>query len=274
MAQVKTRATSTSHLSNLVGTGRELLVSEPPTVRDILRYGIYLRDQSKDDRRNYPADQLVGDTFLGLIGQWSKANALFKPPVINEKVTIMSKLKEVWNQAVTCSLGKGRLDAKERFSVKLDPLFDMLTCKCQISSCERGGCDGCVIQDNINCSCSGEKRIPLKDITYIKGQKEKVGSKGPHQMGAPNLQEHKRQVGTLERQGMEKEERRRSKEETRQPGRMLRDVWQIVMRIWNWGVVLKMSLSLKLSSSLKLSLSLQLQQKYRKTMMIFQILRL
>ena len=40
-------------------------------------------------------DQLVGDIFPGLIGQWSKANALFKPPVINEKVTIMSKLKEV-----------------------------------------------------------------------------------------------------------------------------------------------------------------------------------
>ncbi|KAI4806672.1 hypothetical protein KUCAC02_017487 [Chaenocephalus aceratus] len=158
MAQVKTRAKSTSHLSNLVGTGRELLVSELPTVRDILRYGIYLRDQSKDDRRNYPVDQLVDDIFPGLIGQWSKANALFKPPVINEKVTIMPKLKE-----------------------------------CQ-SSCERGGCDGCVMQAHINCSCSREKRIPLKDLAYIKGQKEKVGSKRPHQMGAPDLQEHKRQA--------------------------------------------------------------------------------
>ena len=67
------------------------MVSELPTVRDILRYGIYLRDQSKDDRRNYPVDQLVGDIFPGLIGQWSKVNALFKPPVINEKVTIMSQ---------------------------------------------------------------------------------------------------------------------------------------------------------------------------------------
>ncbi|XP_030289795.1 receptor-type tyrosine-protein phosphatase F-like isoform X5 [Sparus aurata] len=36
----------------------ELLVSELPTVRDILRYGIYLREQCEDDRRNYPVDQL------------------------------------------------------------------------------------------------------------------------------------------------------------------------------------------------------------------------
>uniref|UniRef100_UPI00358F4F97 uncharacterized protein n=1 Tax=Myxine glutinosa TaxID=7769 RepID=UPI00358F4F97 len=218
MAQVRTRMKSSSHLSNLVGTGQELLVSELPTVRDILRYGIYLREQSEDDRRNYPVDQLVSDIYPGLICQWSKANALFKPPVINEKVTIMSKLKEVWNQAVRFSLGKGKLDAKERFIVKLDKLFDILTCKCQITSCEGGGCEageGCVIQAHINCSCSREKMIPVKDLAYIKGQKEKVGSKGPHQMGSPDLPEHKRQVRTLERQENKKnaEKRRRSKEE-------------------------------------------------------------
>ena len=46
-------------------------------------------------------------------------------------------------------------------------------------------------------------------------QKEKIGSKGPHQMGAPDLPEHTRQVRTLERQGAEKktEKRKRSMEE-------------------------------------------------------------
>lgn len=216
MAHVKTRTKSSSHLSIFVGNGQELLVSELPTVRDILRYGIYLREQCEDDRRNYPVDQLVGDIYPALIGQWRKANALFKPPVINEKVTIMSKLKDVWNQAVKFSLGKGKLDAKERFMLKLDKLFDILTCKCQITNCEEEGCEGCVNQAHINCSCSREKKIPVKELAYIKGQKEKVGSKGPHQMGGPDLPEHKRQVKKLERQGMEKkgEERRRSKGES------------------------------------------------------------
>ena len=90
MDRVRTRTNSSSHLSNLVGTGRELLVSELPTARDILRYGIYLREHSIDDKRNYPLDELIGDIYPGLICQWSKANALFNPPVINEKVTIMS----------------------------------------------------------------------------------------------------------------------------------------------------------------------------------------
>ncbi|KAK1903374.1 Protein purity of essence [Dissostichus eleginoides] len=71
----------------------------------------------------------------------------------------MSKLKEVWNQAVKFSLGKGKLDAKER---------------------------------------DRKRRLEVKDPTK----------------GAPDLQEHKRQVRTLERQGMENmaEKRRRSKE--------------------------------------------------------------
>ena len=219
MAKVKTRTQSHSHLTNLAGSGRELLVSDLPTLRDILRYGIYLREQSEENKCNYSVDQLVEDIFPVLICQWRKANALFKPPVINDKRTIIIKLKEVWNQATNFSLGRGKLDAKERFNVKLDKLFDILNCKCELTSCDGAGCEGCVTQAHIKCSCTREKRIPVKDLAYIKGQREKVGSKGPHQMVGPDLPEHKRQVRTLERKVMEKkmaekaEKRRKSMDE-------------------------------------------------------------
>ena len=55
----------------------------------------------------------------------------------------------------------------------------------RLAVCEQAGCEGCVIEAHINCSCSKERKIPVKDLAYIKGQKEKVGSKGPHQMGDP-----------------------------------------------------------------------------------------
>ncbi|KAG0710812.1 hypothetical protein GWK47_002434 [Chionoecetes opilio] len=38
-----------------------------------------------------------------------------------------------------------------------------------MKSCEVGGCEGCEIQAHINCSCSREKKIPLKDLAYIMG---------------------------------------------------------------------------------------------------------
>lgn len=215
MAQVRTRTKSSCHMSKFVGNGQELLVSDLPTVRDILRYGIFLREHSEYDRRNYQVDKLVGDIYTALIRQWRKANALFKPPIINEKITIISKIKNFWNQAVNFSLGKGKGDAKKQFVTKLDKLFDILNCKCQITSCEDEGCEGCVIQAHIKCSCSREKKIPIKDLAYIKGQKEKAGSKGPHQMGGPDLPEHNRQAKILERQLMKNKAKKRkiSKEE-------------------------------------------------------------
>ena len=215
MAKVRTRSNSTSHLSIFVGTGRKLLVSELPTVRDILRYGIYLREQSEEDKRNYPVEKLVKDIYNDLILQWKKANALFTQPVINSRVTIMSKLKEVWDEAVKISLGKGKLEVKKKFSDKLDKLFDILTCKCHIRTCEEVGCNGCEVQSHINCSCSKEKKIPIKDLSYIKGQKEKIGSKGPHQIAGPDIPEHKKQSRSLERKNIEenRDRKRRSKEE-------------------------------------------------------------
>ena len=76
-------------MSNFVGTEMELLVSDLSSVRDVLMYGIYLREQSLDDKRNYHVNTLVGDIYPSLIVQWSKANALCKAPVINKKCTIL-----------------------------------------------------------------------------------------------------------------------------------------------------------------------------------------
>nr|XP_027220371.1 uncharacterized protein LOC113812651 [Penaeus vannamei] len=96
--------------------------------------------------------------------------------------------------------------------VKVNKLFDILTCKCHITICEE---EGCVNQAQINCSCCREKKIPVKELAYVKGQKEKVGGIGPHQMGGPDLLKHKRQVKTLDRQEIENKakKRRRSKVE-------------------------------------------------------------
>lgn len=65
-------------------------------------------------------------------------------------------------------------------------------------------------QGHITCSSSSEIGIPDKEFIYIKGQKEKAGSK--RQMGGPDLPEHKRQLKKLERdrrQEMKKGRKRR-----------------------------------------------------------------
>ena len=46
MAPKKTRNTSATHLSRFVSRGKQLLLSELHTARDILRYEIFLRETS------------------------------------------------------------------------------------------------------------------------------------------------------------------------------------------------------------------------------------
>lgn len=61
-------------------------MSELQTVRDILSYGIFLREESVDDRKNYQVDKLMGDIYPALICQFGKANVLFKKIIITPKI--------------------------------------------------------------------------------------------------------------------------------------------------------------------------------------------
>ena len=116
----RTRNISSSHLSNYLGVGKELLQSELPTARYTLRYGILIRELSEADRRNLEVAQLVEMMVKALQDIWQRANALFKPPVTNDPRTIHLKLKTLWQKAFSFSLRKGKLTDKEMFTSKLD----------------------------------------------------------------------------------------------------------------------------------------------------------
>jgi hypothetical protein len=45
----RTRYSTFTHLGNFLGTGRQLLPSELPTLRDVLRYGLLLRELSESE---------------------------------------------------------------------------------------------------------------------------------------------------------------------------------------------------------------------------------
>ena len=126
MAPIKTRRQVSTHLHHLVGSGRELPVAELPTVRDLIRYGLHLRDTSDKNRRNYTNYNLVNDLTTGLLAQWCKANPKFSGSVVNSRVRIKAKLKSMWEQANKISVGRVKLWEKEIFMNKLDRLVDIL----------------------------------------------------------------------------------------------------------------------------------------------------
>ena len=71
---VKTRHTSGSKLGEYLGAGRDLLNSELPTLRDVLRLGIkYQEDKvcTEDTERNlYPVKHLIKDMAKEVNAMW------------------------------------------------------------------------------------------------------------------------------------------------------------------------------------------------------------
>ena len=154
---VKTRSQSSSHLSDYVGSGRILLASELPTSRDLLRLGILLRGQSSDDHE-LPVSKLCQDILPILLGSWSKANALFKYPVIKHERTVLRRIENIWKSALLVARGKGKSSEVKNLEDKLDKLFDILNCECPFWECQSCACDGCEVGVHVSCACSRDKK--------------------------------------------------------------------------------------------------------------------
>lgn len=182
-----------------------MLPSELPTLRDVLRYGLLLREQGGENVKNYPAITHAKDFYPKMLEKWELANSCFVVPILNSRVTVMKKIEENWEKAKNISLGRGKLEVKETFIATLDKLFDILICKCEIKlysefECPCPGGADCKHEVHISCSCSKDMKIPVKELLFINSQREKVGSVGQHQIGLPDLPEHRRQIKKQKRQ--------------------------------------------------------------------------
>ncbi|KAG7172541.1 hypothetical protein Hamer_G029589, partial [Homarus americanus] len=114
-----------------------------------------------------------------LLHQWTKANALFKPPVINQCRTIELKLTKLWHKAVETSLGK-----RENNS-------------------------------HIDCGCPREKKIPVLELEFIKAQRTNAEGQGSMQMGSIDYSETKKQIANAKKreQIREREQKKKMKSE-------------------------------------------------------------
>ena len=70
----KTRHASGSKMSDLLGPGKEFTLSELPTLREVLRYGIWLRLENTEDQRNYNNKEIAKDIVGKVLEQWARAS--------------------------------------------------------------------------------------------------------------------------------------------------------------------------------------------------------
>ena len=203
---VRTRHSSETKLASYIGPGKALLGTELPTLRCILRHGLLLQEErlakcGTESMSTYPLKDLARDMTEALLNVWHKANLQFCPPVVTAEDSIQKKLKLAWETLQNIAWKRVTKKSQiEAFEGKLDKLVDITKCRCEIVLCESFGCpescskckscshckhcsqctscEQCEQGVHIKCSCPRDMKLPVKDLLFLKTQREKTSSKG------------------------------------------------------------------------------------------------
>ena len=201
----RTRSGITSNLTLLIGSGREFLPSEVPTLRSVIRKGILLQEENLSDdgtRNNYSINEMAKSLASQVCTQWKKSNALFDPPVTLNEHTIEMKIKQKWELVRSAANNLGKKSDREKIKAELDKVFDILNCKCPILLCGDLDpiCVGCINAVHINCICPVAHKLPKLDLLWVYSQRTKVGDKSNFQYAGIEFKDTKRQMEAKKRQ--------------------------------------------------------------------------
>ena len=102
--------------------------------------------------------------------KWNEVNPLL--PLISTD-SIVLKIDRLYKTCKTIEDKHCSVYKKKIFLSKMDKLFDILICKCKFIECS--GCPKDCTSAHIDCFCARKFKIPKKDLSFIKDQREKVG---------------------------------------------------------------------------------------------------
>ena len=99
-----------------------MCLTELPTLRDCLRYGIYLREISP--KYHYASRDFYQEIAIQIKQRWASANVKFRAPVIITDKTIVDRLMELWEKASKIARRQVTSDKQiKRMEEQLDKLF-------------------------------------------------------------------------------------------------------------------------------------------------------
>ena len=219
----RTRHQSGSKLRELVGAGKEFLLSEVPTLRAVIQRGILIKERWMIEEITGQKKVLVGDIVRGLVPviltQWQRLNAKFCSPVTISKKSLVQKVEKLWRKVEEVAQGKTSKAVKEKILEQLDSLLDITTCPHIILCCKDpgSGCPDvkkCQINAHINCDCSRECKVPVTNLYWLTIQRSKRGEKSGILMVGDNRKEKERQLKAAKRKARDKDaEIKRQKKE-------------------------------------------------------------
>ena len=136
--RVKTRHASGSKMEEYLGTAKDILQTEVPTLRDCLRLALFIQKQNfveQEKGKTKPINDVLGEVVSKTFVQWQLSNVLFTPPVTVTPKAVQQRLKGFWVKISDMVWHRTTPSAKQRADLeeKLDNLLDIVHCKCRIT---------------------------------------------------------------------------------------------------------------------------------------------
>ena len=212
MAGVKTRKHSYSKLSELVGSGKDFLPSEVPTLRAVIQKGILIREgvlvELGKAKTDVHSKDIIAQLVPSIVAQWQISNAKFTPPVTIKEKSIRTKVERLWWMVEEVKRGRAGKGMIKKVELLLDKLVDITTCPHTIHLCNEpgSGCQDikkCKVQAHIKCDCPHECKIPVLELRWLHAQRTKRGEKSSMMMSTDDK---------LKTEKQRKAERRRCQE--------------------------------------------------------------
>ena len=99
MSGARTRHSSQSKIAGFLGTGRDILPSELPTLRSALRQGLKFKEEKEVVKSTYSDQELTNDVAKVVVQQWLKANSELVPPKVLTLKSLQRSIGKDWKRA-------------------------------------------------------------------------------------------------------------------------------------------------------------------------------
>ena len=202
-SKAKTRHASGSKMEEYLGTAKDFLHTEVPTLRDCLRLALFIQKENfmeLEKGKTKPIKDVLDEVVKRIFEQWQLSNVLFKPPVTIKPWSVQKKLKSVWVKISDMVWHRTTPSVKQRTDLEeqLDRLLDIVLCKCPITVCTKPCRKDCLGGHSI-CFCPRSSKVPEVDLSWLHAQRQKVQEKSSLAIAGIDMVETNNKLKTEER---------------------------------------------------------------------------
>lgn len=142
----------------------ELPTGDLPTLRNVLAKALWMKESTTVAENNFTTKMLGQQTVPIILQNCRRVNTLV---TLFQDSSVYNKFTKEWNEFKHLSRTSNKRGKRRiYFDSKLDKLFDIIKCKCEIQECSEAGCDGCEFEAHV-AKCKRPRDTKVRISSFV-----------------------------------------------------------------------------------------------------------